>query len=406
MQSTVFFTSITPNYLAKAKVLYKTLKHFNPGAFFVLGICDSKVLELDILREPFDDVLKFESLEKISNKKQFLFKHTITELCTALKPFYAEAIVNKYRASKVIYLDPDIVVSNTLDPIISLLDHHSILLTPHQLAPEEDDLYVKENEILFLKRGSYNLGFFAVKTDNQGLEFINWWQNRLNYYCFDDDYETLPELSSNQLLGLFTDQKWIDLVPCFFSSHYIIRDPGYNVCTWNLSNRHVELLNDGSYSVNGFPMRFFHFSGYDSGGHHNELLKSLQYYPNNNDVIKLSSWYGDQIKQEGQDYYGNIPFSMTKYDNGVNIQNFERKLFHIRKDIHNIFTNPFKVSTNEPCFYNWVRIEYDEYFDKPEINENRKLDIQLHEMFNRWFPIGSKRRSITISLIRTIFRRH
>jgi len=404
-QKTVFFTSITPNYLAKARILCKSLKEYNPSAFFVLGLCDSQTIDKKFLEDPFDAVLDFNSLESIKDKQSFLFKHTITELCTAVKPFYAEAIINDYHADNVIYLDPDIGVFESLEPLTAYLDDYSIILTPHQLAPEKDDLYVRENEILFLKRGSFNLGFFGMKSDSQGLDFLHWWQNRLLFYCFDDDYEVLPELASDNLLGLFTDQKWIDLVPCLFSNHYIIRDPGYNVCTWNLSNRHIQLSSNGTYSVNGYPLRFFHFSGYDSGGHHNELIKSIQHYPFNHDALQLSNWYEERLKKENQEYFGNISYSLTKYENGEVIQNFERKIYHIRKDVYNIFQNPYKVTSSEPCFYHWIRNEYAEYFDESKYLARRKEDLSAAAMLNRWFPRGSVRRTIVSFLANKMFSR-
>lgn len=403
MSKTIYFTSIIPNYLAKARVLCRSLKEFNPDAFFVLGICDSNEIDKDLLKDPFDATLEFDSLDIIKDKKSFLFKHTVIELCTAVKPFYAETIINKYHAEKVIYLDPDIGVFDSLEPLSSLLDQYSIILTPHQLGQEIDDVYVRENEILFLKRGTFNLGFFGVKSDYQGLEFLHWWQNRLYNYCFDDDYEVLPELAASNLLGLFTDQKWIDLVPCFFSNHYIIRDPGYNVCTWNLSNRHVQRSTDGYYRVNGFPLRFFHFSGYDSGGHHNELLKSIQHYPNNKDVLQLGKWYDKHLQQEGQEKIGEIKYSLTKYENGENIQDFERKIYHIRKDMYNIFKDPFLVSKSEPCFYYWVRTEYNEYFDKTKYIDRRQEEISASAALNRWLPRGSLRRRVILFLARKLF---
>jgi len=403
MHKTIYFTSITPNYLAKARVLYKTLKEFNPDAYFVLGICDSNHIEQELITTPFDASLEFDSLDSIKDKKSFLFKHNVTELCTALKPFYAEEIIRKYHAEKVIYLDPDIAVFDSLEPLSSFLDQSSIILTPHQLGQERDDLYVRENEILFLKRGSFNLGFFGVKSDLEGMDFLHWWQNRLLYYCFDDDYEVLPELAASQLLGLFTDQKWIDLVPSFFPNHYIIRDPGYNVCTWNLSQRHVERMGNGKYLVNKLPLRFFHFSGYDSGGHHNELRKSIQHYPFNKDVFQLDKWYEERLKAEGQDKFGKLAYSLTKYDNGETIQQFERKIYHIRKDVYNIFRDPFQVTNSEPCYYYWVRNEYNEYFDKTQSAEQRSEEILAYSAINRWFPRGSFRRKIMSSVAKRIF---
>ena len=61
---------------------------------------------------------------------------------------------------------------------------------------------------------------------------------------------------------MFTDQRWVDFVPSFFD-HHILKDPGYNVAYWNLHGR--EVFSDGDrYLVDGEPLRFFHFSGFDA----------------------------------------------------------------------------------------------------------------------------------------------
>lgn len=390
---TYYFTSITANYFAKARVLCKTLKKYNKEAKFVLGISDSIPDFVELSEEPFDEVLEAKNLKQIENKDSFFFKHTVTELCTAVKPLMAYEIIQKEDADSVIYLDPDIAVFDSLNELENMFSEGSILLTPHQLVPEKEDIYIRENEILFLKRGTYNFGFFGVKKDEQGLSFLNWWADRLKNYCFDDNYEVLDELTHDGLLGLFTDQKWADLIPSYFDKYKIIREPGYNVCTWNLSGRTVKIKGDKIF-VNNKPLYFFHFSGFDSGAHHNELRKSLTYYPHNSDVQKLSLWYEEQLKQNGQKVFEKIQQENTMYSNGEVIKDFERKLFHIRKDVHHLFQNPYQV-TDGFCFYNWVRSEYKRYFIDQEqrqivMDENRKIINAV----NRLFPLKSKRRWI------------
>ncbi len=60
----------------------------------------------------------------------------------------------------------------------------------------------------------------------QGRRFIDWWADRLRQFCYDE----VPN-------GLFTDQRWVDLAPAFFDDIAIVRDPQYNVATWNLTHR-------------------------------------------------------------------------------------------------------------------------------------------------------------------------
>ena len=395
-----YFTSITANYFAKARVLCKSLKKYNKNAKFILGISDSIPDFIDLNKEPFDEVIESKNLKQINNKEIFFFKHTITELCTAVKPLIANEILLKDDADSVIYLDPDIAVFDSLKELEHMFEEASILLTPHQLVPEKEDIYIRENEILFLKRGAYNFGFFGVKKDEQGLSFLKWWEDRLKYYCFDDNYDVLNELSHDGLLGLFTDQKWADLIPSYFEKYKIVREPGYNVCTWNLSGRTVKIQNNRIF-VNDKPLYFYHFSGFDSGGHHNELKKLLEYYPQNMDVQKLSKWYEEELKQNEQKIFEKIERESITYSNGEIIQNFERKLLHIRRDIYHLFQNPYQV-TEDLCFYNWVRTEYRRYFLNSEylgVEENKRIINAV----NKIFPIESKRRWIIKKIYNVLF---
>ena len=99
-----------------------------------------------------------------------------------------------------------------------------------------------------LSAGVYNLGFVAIAPSAR--PFLDWWWQVTRR-------EALSDVSRN----MFTDQRWVDFVPGFFD-HTILKDPGYNVAYWNLHGR--ELTHDGNrYLVDGAPLRFFHFSGFD-----------------------------------------------------------------------------------------------------------------------------------------------
>ncbi len=406
---TYYFTSITASYMAKARVLCETLKKFNKDAIFVLSIADSIPESVDLKNELFDHVIMADTLDSIGNKNIFFFKHTVTELCTALKPFIALEIIKRFNAGKIIYLDPDIAVFSELSELESMLDKYSMIFTPHQLQPEDEDHYIRHNEILFLKRGTYNLGFFAVKADGEGVRFLNWWSSRLLNYCFDDNYELLEALEKKGLLGMFTDQKWIDLVPSFFDNYHILKDPGYNVCTWNLTRRVIKLTGTGDYLVDGKPLRFFHFSGFDTKGHHIEMQKIINYRPFNKNAMLLTDWYEKELDSHGQKDFESIAWAYSKYSNGLKIDHKDRKILHIRNDLYNHFDNPFEI-TKGFCYFKWVRRgEYSRYY---------RLRKKLH-LFNSFkntvkllFPPYTKRRDwakhvyIIYLKIKTRFKRN
>ena len=114
---TCYFTSITANYFAKARTLGQSLKKYNPQAKFVVVCSDPLPQWVDPSQEPMDEILYSRDFSAIDNVKAFFFKHTITELCTAVKPMAALEILDRFQADSVVYLDPDIAVFNSLQEL-------------------------------------------------------------------------------------------------------------------------------------------------------------------------------------------------------------------------------------------------------------------------------------------------
>jgi glycosyltransferase involved in cell wall biosynthesis len=118
---------------------------------------------------------------------------------------------------------------------------------------------------------------------------------------------------------LFTDQRWIDLVPGYFSP-FILTDPGYNVAYWNLDSRKLTGTDD-EWRVDGGPLRFFHFSGYRP---ETPWLLS-KHIPNNarvllseNDALRaLCDAYGEEMKRAGIDSAANQPYRFSKLQDDV-----------------------------------------------------------------------------------------
>ena len=117
------FTSITANYLPKARVLASTLKKHNPEFQFHLLLSDSAPASFNIDSEPFDSVINVSELA-ISNKDAWIFKHTVVECCTAVKGYGFLEIVTRYSAEKVFYFDPDMAVFSSLESLLKALDDH------------------------------------------------------------------------------------------------------------------------------------------------------------------------------------------------------------------------------------------------------------------------------------------
>jgi hypothetical protein len=334
------YTSVTKSYLPKARILAKSVKRFHPDWTFVLLYSDDLPIGFDLKQEPFDEVLTIEQLG-LPNWKAWVFDHAIVEVCTAVKGPAAELFAQRSGVDKIMYLDPDIKVFNSLSSLESLLDHHEILLTPHLLDAEQDISAIQDNEITALKHGVYNLGFFAARTSGQGMDFIRWWAERLRLFCRDN----IPS-------GLFTDQRWCDLAPAFFSGLGIVRDRGCNVATWNITHRLLSKDDAGVFFVAGTPLRFYHFTGYDSGAGFGVLMRCAS-----NQTIAHELWdtYGKELLAEGQGDARYKGWRYGQFENGESVSPEARLLYRARLDVQRAFPDPYSVV--EPCFLSWWKAE-------------------------------------------------
>ena len=71
--------------------------------------------------------------------------------------------------------------------------------------------------------------------------------------------------------GLFTDQRWCDLVPAIFDKVKILKQPNLDVASWNIYGRNLEKssANDmSSILIDGYPLLTYHYSGTGPTGVH------------------------------------------------------------------------------------------------------------------------------------------
>jgi len=185
----------------------------------------------------------------VPNLYELAFKYDITEFSTSVKPFVTLKLLEHF--DKVIFLDPDTCVYHSIDGIIDALDKQPIVLTPHYLAPKDND--PADSDVGMMRFGSFNLGFYAVNRAAEALAFLRWWCDRCFRLCYFESQ-----------FGLSTDQKWVSIAPCFFPNLHVSFNAGYNMAFWNVHERTLSRSEDGGYLVNGkYPLIFFHFSSFD-----------------------------------------------------------------------------------------------------------------------------------------------
>lgn len=245
----LIFTICSKNYLAQAITLGQSVKETNDCDYLIF-LCDlfeskedliiaDKIKNSGFLLETLHDI-------DILNLEDMAGKYSVLEMNTAVKPFICETLTKRYK--KIIYLDPDILVLDSLEDIWSDLDQYNAVLTPHMFQDLPEDKKNPTN-LNILVAGVYNLGFIAfnAQTDN----ILKWWQDKLSKYCFMEP-----------MSGMHVDQNWINVLPVYFDKVKINTSRRHNVAYWNLHERNIELISD-TWFANSEKISFFHFSGFN-----------------------------------------------------------------------------------------------------------------------------------------------
>lgn len=336
------FTSAAVNYLPKVRVLCRSIREHHPEAVIHFALADERPAWLTTEGEPFDHVMAIGELG-IPNWRAWTFMHDIVELSTAIKPYALKRLLEREDCGTVLYFDPDMALFSRVDDILGTLATSNVALTPHQNKPERTTSAVIDNEITSLRMGIFNLGFVGVRPTQQGHAFADWWAQRCYEFCRADPHN-----------GIFTDQKWINFAPVFFDGVAILKSSRHNVATWNLTTR--ELVGDeaSGFRVDGEPLAFYHFTGFDSGAHKIMALKNA---PGNRSLQELIAWYERETAPARDDPVTKTPWAFATFSDGTKVQPHHRWLYREYKDLQAAFPDPYLVSAQKLTFLDWCRTE-------------------------------------------------
>ncbi len=317
------YTSFTWGYLARARVLSRTLRAAHPDWRQVAVVVDTPAERTQEALAGFDDVV-FASELDVPDFPAFLFRHTLVEACTALKPRMLARLLET-GAEAVVYLDPDIAVFHPLASVLRALEGASIVLTPHQHAPNDDPQAIHDAERTAQLYGVFNLGFAAVRNDETGAAFARWWQSRCETDCRDAPEE-----------GLFTDQRYCDLVPALFPGVAVLRDPGCNVASWNLSRRLPIVTAEGSLAVDGSLLAFYHFTQIGDVGD-----TMTRRYARNEVPLELVHWWQRQVAAATVPGVSDRPWAWGFCADGTPIPRRLRRAWRAEPALRARFADPF-----------------------------------------------------------------
>lgn len=304
-------TICAKNYIAQAKVLVASVRALHPGL-------DVRVVVVDERDDAFAaehtdlDLIWVEDLD-VPNFRHCCVRFDVIELSTNIK---AHALMRQLQThDRVVYLDPDACVYAGLDPVFDALGAAPIVLTPASMSPIHDGH--RPDDLESLRVGAFNLGFIGVNASTQARAFLQWWSQR----CLSEGFHDTPS-------GVFLDQKWVDLVPCYFPDAQILRDPGLNMASWNLHERRLA-PSPGGWTVNGQgPLRFFHFSSFDPHAPRRIARRQTRFKEGARpDLDVLLDDYAHRLLAAGHDRWSAVEYSYDRFETGDYISPMVRRIY-------------------------------------------------------------------------------
>jgi hypothetical protein len=337
-------TIISKNHLPFARVFAESYKKHNKGDVFLL-LVDRIDGYFDPTKEDFKLFQIEEFRDLIPGFDRFCFRYDIFELNCAMKPYFIDFLFKEYSVKKLLYFDSDVLVTGNMGELLELLNRHPLILTPHLTAPLKDGFLPGEIEIL--RAGLYNMGFFGISNAPSGKKIIEWWKNRLYMDCINAVEK-----------GLFADQKWMDLAPCIIDGVLILKEPEYNIAYWNFHCRELR-EEDGRFYTDGRPAVFFHLSGLDP-----ENIQIVSKHQNRFQFKNIGAYrrvleqYQELVLSKGWNDAKGWPYAFDRFDNGIQIPPFTRRLLYEMGDGAEKFGNPFETD-QQSSFFNWLNTPFD-----------------------------------------------
>ncbi|NVO11243.1 MAG: hypothetical protein HXX16_14870 [Bacteroidales bacterium] len=231
------------NFLPRGLALYNSIKRYHSD--FILY-----VLAFDGQTFTYLSDLKFDNLKPISISTYNKYFSTSQDKYEDRKQYYFSAtpniclyVLDNYPAvDLLLYLDADVYVYNSLDPLYKELGKSSIAICSHRFHPVFN--------LLSKNYGRFNVGVNLFRNDKVGRRCLLEWKAE----C-DSWYPNQPGYP----LKFFSDQIFLDSWCNRYPEITVIKNIGVDAAPWNISNYKVKSEN-GQYYLNNSPLIIYHFS--------------------------------------------------------------------------------------------------------------------------------------------------
>jgi hypothetical protein len=233
-------------YLSRGLALWQSLSEYDPNCrlyVFAFDALTEKALKAQqdprLIVVPLKD---FETQELLEVKAS----RTKAEYCWTCTPWILRHVLEKFGEPHCIYVDADIRLYSSPQPLFDELAEKSILLTEHRFSADFNRLS---------EAGRYCVQFMYFRNDESGRRALNWWSERCLEWCFDR-YED----------GKFGDQKYLDDWTERFPGVHVLQHVGGGVAPWNVARYEFKTSPAGLQLRETpdkalFPVVFYHFHG-------------------------------------------------------------------------------------------------------------------------------------------------
>ncbi len=231
------------NFLPRGIALYNSIKKFHSEfRFYVLAfdaetydylinLNDSRIVPVSF--QTYNSYFNT-NIDKYEDRKQYYFSAT-PNICIYLLNKYSEIDI-------LLYLDADVYLFNSLEPLYYEFGNSSIGICPHRLHP-----IVKR---LTKNHGIYNVGVNLFRNNSMGKKCLNDWKL---------ECESWFKGKQGYYLNYFSDQIFLDKWPERYSEVKVIQHLGIDVAPWNAANYRFSKENK-LFFVNDSPVIIYHFS--------------------------------------------------------------------------------------------------------------------------------------------------
>ncbi len=151
---------------------------------------------------------------------------------------------------RVIFVGADMYFTGPFLDWLKCYHDTSAIVTPHILEPIEKDGFYPTTRQIF-RTGHLNSDFVVWTDKSKVRQFLDWQAAELSKNCIGD----IPN-------GFFYDQSLLSHLPYFVPDVQIMREPGYNVAYYNLTERKIGRDSSGRWTANGSLLYCFHFTGF------------------------------------------------------------------------------------------------------------------------------------------------